>query len=150
MRKTICFIAILFVGCVSTKEFFTSLQQSEQDNYGYSKENPILIGEYNSWQKNADLAFIYLSKLKYNDKSLQCVLHATVYKPLNQPRKRKSIPTLYGTPTSLGGMFLDLYVMVPRGTTDTLKLYFNEEIQGEIKIPKKLQFDINQNNNIFR
>lgn len=150
MRETICFIAILFVGCVSTKELFTSLQQSEQDNYGYSKENPILIGEYNNWQKNADLAFIYLSKLKYNDKSLQCVLHATVYKPLNQPRKRKSIPTLYGTPTSLGGMFLDLYVMVPRGTTDTLKLYFDEEIQGEIKIPKKLQFDINQNNNIFR
>jgi len=150
MRKTIYLIAILFVGCVSTKELFTSLQQSEQDNYGYSKENPILIGQYNNWQKNADLAFLYLSKLKYNDKSLQCVLHATVDKPLNQPRKRKSIPMLYGTPTSLGGIFLDLYVMVPRGTTDTLKLYFDEEIQGEIKIPKKLEFDINQNNNIFR
>ena len=40
--------------------------------------------------------------------------------------------------------------MVPRGTTDTLNLYFDEEIKGEVKIPKKLEFDINQNNNIYR
>jgi len=59
MRKTTYLIAILFAGCVSTKELFTSLQKSEQDNYGYSKENPILIGQYNNWQKNADLALLY-------------------------------------------------------------------------------------------
>ena len=150
MRKTIFLIAILLVGCVSTRDLFTSIQQSEQDNYGYSKENPILIGQYNNWQRNADLALFYLSKLRYNGKPLQLVLHATIDKPDNQPRKRKSVPNLYGVPTSLGGIFLDVYVMVPRGTTDTLNLYFDEEIKGEVKIPKKLEFDINQNNNIYR
>lgn len=141
---------VLCTGCISTNKLLTSLEHSEHDNYGYSIENPILIGHFSSWQKNTDVALLYLSKLMYNEKTLQFVLHATVKKPSDQPRKRKSLPLLYGTPSSLGGEFLDLYLMVPRGTTDTLNLYFDVEIKGETKIPKGLVFDINQTNNIYR
>lgn len=78
------------------------------------------------------------------------IAHATVNKPPDQPRKRKSIPMRFGTPRSLGGIFLDLYMMVPRETTDTLYLYFDEEIKGKTMIPKGLEYDVNQTNNIFR
>ena len=150
MRKFIMLLFVLFTGCISTNKLLTSLEHSEHGNYGYSVENPILIGHFNSWQKNTDVALFYLSKLIYNEKPLQLVLHATVKKPSDQPRKRESLPLRYGTPSSLGGEFLDLYVMFPKGTTDTLNLYFDVEIKGEIKIPKGLEFDINQTNNIYR
>ena len=143
-------LLVLFTSCISTNKLLTSIEHSEHDNYGYSIENPILIGHFNSWQKNTEVALLYLSKLMYTKKPLQLVLHATVEKPSDQPRTRKSLPLRYGTPSSLGGEFLDLYVMVPKGTTDTLNLYFDFEIKGEIKIPKGLEFDIDQINNIYR
>src|ERR1035437_6674687 len=144
MRKIVTILSIFLVGCVSTKNLFSSLGNSQDDNYGYSVNNPILIGEYSNWQKNAELTFFYLSKLTYDKKPLQYILHATVEKPDNQPRKKESLPLRFGVPSSLGGKFLDLYVVVPHGTTDTLKLYFDEEIKGSLKIPKGFEFNMNQ------
>ena len=150
MKKVAFILCVFIMSCTSTKNLFLSLEPSLEDDYGYSKHNPILIGEYSNWQKNIELSRFYLSKLTYNNRPLQCILHATVDKPENQPRKKKSVPLLYGVPSSLGGIFLDLYVVVPRGTTDTLYLYFDEEIKGTLKIPKGFEFDINQANNIYR
>jgi len=150
MRNIALILTVFFLGCTSTKNLFSSLEKSNEDNYGFTANNPILIGEYSNWQKNAELALFYLSKLTYKQKPLQCILHATVKKPKNQPRKRESIPMRFGTPGSLGAKFLDLYVVVPRGTTDTLNLYFDEEVKGLLKVPKGFGFDINQTNNIYR
>lgn len=150
MRKIAIILSIFLFGCTSTKSLFSSLEKSVEDNYGYSVNNPILIGEYSNWQKNAELTLFYLSKLTYNQKPMQYILHATVKKPEDQPRKKESIPLIFGTPSSLGGKFLDLYVVVPKGTTDTLRLYFDEEIKGVLKVPKGFEFDINQTNNIYR
>ncbi|MBP1675819.1 MAG: hypothetical protein H6Q20_378 [Bacteroidetes bacterium] len=150
MRRIIIILSVFLLGCTSTKKVFSSLEKSVEDNYGYSINNPILIGEFSNWQKNADLSLFYISKLTYNQRPLQYILHATVEKPMNQPRKKKSIPLRFGVPSSLEGKFLDLYVVVPIGTTDTLKLYFDEEIKGTLKIPKGFEFDINQSNNIYR
>lgn len=146
----IIFLLFLIISCVSTKDLFTTIDVSEYEDYGYAITNPILIGEYNHWQKNTDLTLYYLSKLTHNGNPLKMVLHATVQKPKDQPRKKKSMSSLYGVPSSLGGEFLDLYVMVPKGTTDTLNLFFDVEIKGVIKIPQKLKFDINQTNNIYK
>lgn len=143
-------LCVFLISCVSTKDLFSSLQTSESDNYGYSEENPILIGEYSNWQKNVDLTYFFLSKLTYNKHPLKFILHATVEKPANQPRKKKSLPLIYGIPSSLGGIFLNLYIVVPKGTNDTLKLYFDEEIKGTLKIPKGMEFNFNQSNNIYR
>ncbi len=151
MKNLMIIVTLLFsISCSSTKNLFSTLETSEYENYGYSKENPILIGEYNHWQKNTELSYYYLSKLSYNGNPLKMVMHATVAKPSDQPRKRESIPLRYGTPSSLGGKFLDLYVVIPKGTTDTLNLYFDVEIKGTIKIPRGLEFDINQVNNVYR
>lgn len=150
MRKIAIILSVFLFGCTSTKSLFSSLEKSVEDNYGYSVNNPILIGEYSNWQKNAELTLFYLSKLTYNQKPMQYILHATVKKPEDQPRKKESIPLIFGTPNSLGGKFLDLYVVVPKGTTDTLRLYFDEEIKGVLKVPKGFEFDINQTNNIYR
>lgn len=150
MRKIAILLSVFLLGCTSTKNLFSSLEKSVEDNYGYSANNPILIGEHSNWQKNADLTLFYLSKLTYNQKPLQYILHATIKKPENQPRKKESIPLRFGVPSSLGGKFLDLYVVVPKGTTDTLRLYFDEEIKGVLKVPKGFTFDINQTNNIYR
>lgn len=143
-------LSIFLIGCISTKNVFSSIEISEEEDYGYSVNNPILIGEYYSWQKNAELTQLYLSKLTYDKKPLQCILHATIKEPDNQPRKKESIPLRFGTASSLGGNFLNLYVVVPRGTTDTLNLYFDEEIKGTLKCPRGFEFNINQINNIYR
>ena len=137
-------------GCASTSKMLSTVEKASNDSYGYSVENPILMGQYHHWQKNTNLAHMYLSKLKYERKPLKLIAHATVKKPENQPRKNKSLPLRYGTPASLGGDFLDLYILVPRGTKDTLNLYIDVEIEGEIKIPKGFEFNINQENNIYR
>ncbi|MGV8093204.1 MAG: hypothetical protein AB2L24_15200 [Mangrovibacterium sp.] len=150
MKKLTIILFLFLISCVSTEKLFSTIETSEYENYGYSKENPILIGEYNHWQKNTDLALYYLSKLSYKGNPLRMIMHATVDKPSEQPRKKESIPLRYGTPSSLGGKFLDLYVVVPKGMTDTLNLYFDVEIKGTIKVPKGLEFNINQTNNIYR
>jgi len=150
MKKLLLIFILFLISCASTKVVITTLETSDNDTYGYTAGNPILIGLYNDWQKNADLSFNFLSKLSYNKRPLQLILHATVEKPLDQPRKKKSIPLRFGIPTSLGGIFLDLYVVVPKGTTDTLKLYFDEEIKGDLKIPKGFEYDVNQTNNLFK
>ena len=149
MKKYILVVLVLS-SCVSSEKLFTSIEHSNQDNYGYSVENPILIGHSANWQKNTDFALLYLSKLQYNGVPLKLILHASVKKPSDQPRKPQSITTRWGTPLSLGAEFLDLYIVAPIGAQDTLHLYFDVEIKGEIKIPKGMTFDIQQSNNIFQ
>jgi hypothetical protein len=150
MRKIALILSVLLLGCTSTRNIFSSLEKSDEDSYGYSINNPILIGEFSNWQKNVDLTQFYLSKLTYNQKPLQYILHATVKKPGNQAVKKEYIPVRFGVSGSLGGKFLDLYVVVLKGTTDTLKLYFDEEINGILKVPKGFEFNINQSHNIYK
>ncbi len=150
MKKLALLSLMFLLSCASSTKLFTSIQSSDDDTYGYNVNNPILIGQYSSWQKNTELAYIYLSKLNKIGHPLKMILHATVEKPEDQPRKRKSIPILNGTPTSMGGIFLDKWIMVPQGTTDTLALFFDVEINGELKVPVDLTFDINQKNNIYK
>jgi hypothetical protein len=152
MKKLLTLTLVLLSACTSSKELFTSIKQSDQDDYGLSIENPILIGYFNNWQKNTELAYYYLSKLKYENKPLHFVLHGSLEKPANQPRKSKPVVTfhsMYSVPTNIGGTMLDLFVMVPRGTNDTLRLYFDVEIKGEIMIPKGFEFDPSQVNNVY-
>jgi len=150
MKKYLYSTLFLLVSCTSTSALFTSLESSSDNTYGYSKDDPILIGQYSSWQKNTDLAYYYLSKLNKEGSPLKMLLHATVDKPIDQPGKRKPVPKLYGSSASMGGIFLDKWVMVPKGTTDTIALYFDVEIKGELKVPEGLTFDLNQQNNIYQ
>ena len=150
MRKIAILLSTLLIGCASSTELFTSVQNSDDDSYGYSIDNPILIGQYSNWQKNTELAYFYLSKLNKDGKPLKMLAHYTVNKPEDQPRKKESMPRLYGTGPSMGGIFLDKWTMIPEGTNDTIDLYFDVEIKGAIKVPIGLTFNINQQNNIYQ
>ena len=150
MRKLTILIIVFIFACVGPSKVFESIGNSSDQSYGYNMDNPILIGQYSHWQKNTDLAYIYLSKLNKNGQPLKMLLHATVDKPKDQPRKRESIPRLYGTTPSMGGRFLDMWRVLPEGTTDTIDLFFDVEISGDLKIPAGLSFDIYQQNNIYR
>ena len=121
-----------------------SLQTKLEDPYDGRLSSMVLR---EAW---GELLLAYLLGQPTVSTQLEYILHATVEKLDNQPRKKKSIPLKIGVPSSLGGIFLDLYVVVPKGTTDTLKLYFDEEIKGTLKVPKGFEFDINQTNNIYR
>ena len=153
MNRLIYILGILIISaCTSSKGLISMpLQESKFDNYGTSKDQPILIGYYNDWQKNTSLALYYLTKLSYNDKPLKCILHQTIQKPANQPRKEKPlIQSRNSIPKNMGGEFLDLYVMITIDSSDTLSLYFDMEIEGQLELPKGFKFDSNQINNIFQ
>jgi len=126
------------------------VESSSDQSYGYNIDNPIMIGQYSHWQKNTELAYYYLSKLNKDGHPLKMLMHYTVDKPKDQPRKRESMSRLYGSGPSMGGRFLDRWTMIPVGTNDTVDLYFDVEIKGEIKVPIGLTFDINQQNNIYQ
>jgi hypothetical protein len=150
MAKYLLLIALFLTGCISPKKIFTSIEYSKEDSYGYTIENPILMGQFKNWQKNADLTCSYLSKLSYKNKSLKLVLHAIIKKPLDQNAIGGTISLRNRSSISINGKFLDLYKLIPRGTSDTLNLYFDQEKNGDIKTPKALEFNINQINTIFQ
>jgi len=150
MKKHLILLLLLAFGCAGTQNLFTSLPPATEDDYGYSENNPILIGQYSSWQQNTDLALYYLTKLSKDGKPLKMAGHATLRKPEDQPRKPRSpFTSMYGVPSNMGGEYLDLYIVVPKGTTDTFNLIFDVEIKGELKIPAGLHFDTDQQNNIY-
>ncbi len=146
MKNLTCISLItLFICCASINkisneepDFFSSLQYANDSTYGYSINNPILIGHKRHWQRNTDLAMQYISKLRLNGHSFKILYHASVEKPADQPRKKKSMPMRYGSPASLGAESLDLYHLVTTNLKDTVDLYFDVEIKGVTMIPKGL------------
>lgn len=151
MKKLSVLLVILLSSCMAGQISFTTLQQAQTKDYGYSINKPIMIGIHQSWQRNTELAFYMLSKLKYNGNPLKFVMHASISKPKDQPRSNKSlVPYRYAYSGCTGGEVLDMFVMVPEGTTDTLELYFDVEIAGSLQIPADMEFDHSLNNNIYR
>ena len=153
MKRILLISMIYLLGCSTSKKVLDSLETIEASadkSYAYTIDNPILIGKYNSWQRNSNLAHFYMSKLTFQDRNLQCVMHATIRKPDNQPRKPQTgLPNRYAVSNNLGGEYLDKYWLVPRGTTDTLTLFFDVEIDGVLKLPHGMDIDVNQTNNIY-
>lgn len=151
MKKLSFLFLILLPACVSSYVSFDSLPKANDTRYGYTINEPIRIGMYESWQRNAEVAYYMLSKFKYNGTPLKFVMHTSIAKPEDQPRSNKSIvPYRYAYSGSLGGEILEMYVMVPKGTTDTLKLYFDVEVAGDIQMPLGMEIDQMQKNNIYR
>ncbi len=137
-------MTLLLTSCASMDDLIATFSPAQSETYGYTKDNPVLIGHYNSWQKNTNLTYKFLSELSYKGRPLEFLGHATVRKPKDQPRKKKALPLRYGAQTNLGGKFLDLYILSPKGLNDTLRLYFDVEIEGKTKIPKGFELNLNQ------
>ena len=56
-----------------------------------------------------------------------------------------NIRRIYGEPLSYGtGPLLDLYILKPKNENDTIKIYINPYLKGDIKIPYGLKFEQEQ------
>ena len=136
-------IVLLLTSCVvSNPKFFSETIQTEDQSYGYTPENPITI-------KNADLyncigsSYYYLSRLRTEkgDK-LQLVRRFSVKNP---NYKKPAIPLqnrFTGQPLNHGtGPLLDYFILLPENENDTIELYINPYLKGEVKIPVGLKFE---------
>ena len=137
------FVIGLLVGCAtSNPKFFANVQKTEDKSYGYTAENPVTI-------KNADLgnsinsSYYYLSRLRTEKgNKLQLIMRYSVGNP-NYKKPVMPMTNRYtGEPLNYGtGPLLDLYILKPENENDTIRLYINPYLKGEIKIPNGLRFE---------
>lgn len=146
-------VGILLIGCVasnpnsisnvtSNQEFFSDVEQTTDESYGFTAENPVTI-------KNADLnssigsSYYYLSQIRTENGNR---LHLINRFSINNPNYQKPAIALQNryTGESLNngtGSFLDIYILKPESESDTLKIYINPYLKGTVKIPVGLKFE---------
>ena len=140
MRHFTVILFILLSGCATTS-VFENVESATDPTYGYRPENPIQIGYWNM-QKSMEASYFYVTHLVTDDhRPLKFIMHATVDDPIHDPEKI-TIPRRYGPLAGLSetGGLLDAYVLVAKGTSDTLTLYFDTFHEGPILVPQGLQF----------
>jgi len=136
-------LGLLLLSCsVSNPKFFSGICTTQDPSYGYTPENPVTI-------KNGDLyksigsSYYYLSHLRTeNGNKLMLVRRSSVENP-NYRKPAVQLQNRYtGRPLSYGtGPLLDCYILVPENEKDTIKLYVNPYLKGEVRIPKGLKFE---------
>ncbi len=136
-------IGLLLTSCVvGNPKFFSATTQTDDPSYGYTPENPITI-------KNGDLynsigsSYYYLSRLRTEKgNKLKLIQRFSVANP-NYKKPAIPLTNRYtGQPLNYGtGPLLDLYILSPENENDTIKLYINPYLKGEIKIPVGLKFE---------
>ena len=139
---TIFFIGLLISCATSNLKFFAKVQKTEDLSYGYTAENPITI-------KNAGLgnsinsSYYYLSRLRTEKgNKLQLIIQCLVENPSYKKPAIQIIDRYTGTPLNYGtGPFLDLYILKPVNENDTIRLYINPYLKGDVKIPYNLVFE---------
>ncbi|WP_127846108.1 hypothetical protein [Psychroflexus aestuariivivens] len=141
--SSLIIIGLLIAGCaVNNPKFFSSIESTNDKTYGYTAENPVTI-------KNADLnnsigsSYYYLSRLR-TDKGnkLQLIQRFSIENP-NYKKPAVPLQNRYtGQPLSYGtGPLLDLYILKPENEKDTIRIYINPYLKGEVKVPNGLNFE---------
>lgn len=137
------FAGLILTSCtVSNPKFFTGIQPTVDTTYGYTAQNPVMI-------KNADLqnsinsSYYYLSKLRTeNGNKLQFIQRYSVDNPdYNKPAIQLQNRYTGKTLNHNNGPLLDLYILKPENEIDTIKIYINPYLKGDIKIPSGLKFE---------
>lgn len=139
----VLFIGVLTPGCfVSNQKFFSEIPTATDSTYGYRRENPVTI-------KNGDLnnsiesSYYYLSRLRTEEgSSLELIQRFSV----NNPNyKKPAVPftnRITGDPLNYGtGPLLDLYLLKAKNEDDTVRLYINPYLKGNIRVPAGLIFE---------
>lgn len=140
---TILLVVGLLVGCATkNSKFFANVQKTDDLSYGYTAENPVTI-------KNSDLgnsinsSYYYLSRLRSEKgNKLQLIIRYSVGNP-NYKKPIMPLTNRYtGEPLNYGtGPLLDLYILKPVNENDTIRIYVNPYLKGEVKIPHGLSFE---------
>ena len=136
-------IGLFLTSCiVSNPKFFSEVKSTEDPSYGYTAENPMAI-------KNTDLttsigsSYYYLWRLRTEKGNKFHVLERFTmdnpnYKKPAIPQKNKHTgpPLIYGK-----GVLIDGYILVSENENDTIVLYVNPYLKGDVMIPVKLKFE---------
>jgi hypothetical protein len=134
-------LVLISVGCTTPlQKPFEEIQNTTDPEYGYSANNPIRIGHYGDPRKATNACYYFMSHLRTIDGSaLELISGGSIPDPEHKPSR----PTFLGIPMrgSLpSGGILDVYTLVPVGTSDTLELYFDIYHKERILVPKGLVF----------
>ena len=136
-------IALFANGCaVNNTKFFSSIESSTDPTYGYTAENPVTI-------KNADLnnsiglSYYYISRLRTEKGNKFHIIERFSVGNPNYHEPAVPLQNRYtGQPLNYGkGPIIDLYILLPENETDTIELYINPYLKGEIKVPYELKFE---------
>lgn len=131
------------MGCVaSNQKFFTEIESTTDESYGYTPENPVTI-------KNADLnhsigsSYYFISRLRTEKGNpLKLINRYSVDNP-NYQKPAIALQNRY-TEESINnrtGPLLDLYILKPENESDTIKIYINPYLKGTVKVPVGLSFE---------
>ena len=144
----ICLIILLTLcGCgVQNVKFFSSIQSADDETYGYTASNPILI-------KNADLgksinaSYYYMSRLRSsNGNNLELIDRFSVGNPNYDDPKIPVNNRYTGQPLNKGGApLLDCWVLL--SDKDTITLYTNPYKKGVVQVPNGMTFSQDSESN---
>lgn len=134
---------LILKGCaVSNPKFFSEIQSANDPSYGYSPGNPVTIKNANLYS-SINSSYYYLSRLRTGKgNKLQLIQRYSVENP-NYTKPAIPLDNTYtGQPLNYGkGPMLDYYILKPENESDTIRLYINPYLKGEIKVPVGLKFE---------
>jgi hypothetical protein len=138
-HKYLVFIFTLLIGCtVSNPKFFEKVNQSSDKTYGYTAANPIKIKNGNISQ-SINATYYYLSQLRTEKgEKLRLIRRFSVKNPAFKDSKVQN--RYSGQSISGKGPMLDLYLLKPENSNDTLEIYINSYERDEVKLPAGLMF----------
>lgn len=140
--KIIIAISVLATSCVvQNPKYFSSVEQSQNEDYGYTSMEPVKI-KNGSLKSSINSSYYYLSRLRTENgdgDGLRLVGRSSVGNP---NYKSTGLYNRYsGQPIGGSGMLLDKYFLTPANNpSDTIIIFINPYQKGEIKIPKGLKF----------
>lgn len=138
--KILIVSSLLLTSCiVQNPIYFSSLEQSVEENYGYTRDEPVEI-KNGTLESSINSSYYFLSRLRTESgDSLTLVGRASVSNP---NYKSTGLSNRYtGQPIGGGGMLLDKYILTPaNNSSDTIILFINPYTKGEVKIPQGLKF----------
>jgi hypothetical protein len=121
---------------VTTTQYFSRVKETTDSTYGYTIENPIMIKNGDLFSSNgaANYFLTRLSTLKGN--YLINLRRETIRNPAYTPPDLSSrMPRTKGN-----GPLLNVYYLVPNNEADTIRLYINPYLKGQVKVPVGLKF----------
>ncbi|WP_339738509.1 hypothetical protein [uncultured Sunxiuqinia sp.] len=139
--KIIIAITVFTTSCVvQNPKYFSSVEQSQNEAYGYTPLEPVEI-KNGPLESSINSSYYYFSRLRTTDgESLKIIGRSSFGNP---HYKSTGIYNRYTEqPIGGGGMLLDRYVLTPANNPkDTIIIFINPYKKGETKIPKGLKFE---------
>jgi hypothetical protein len=134
-------LILLVSSCVvSNQKYFAEIKPSEDKLYGYTAKNPVKI-KNGELQTSIQSSYYFLSRLRTADgRGFKLIYRASVENP--NYRSTPFTNRYTGMPIGSGGMILDEYHLIPiEGKPDTVIIFINPYVKGDIKIPMGLKFE---------